>query len=348
MLFYKEILFYVLIVSVGGKPLPTMTGVHECPEGHKCIYKRGGAVLDRIEEPGYHWHEPLMTTSYPIQITEQTDKIQDVECGSSKGGSATLTIDVVNQLTDTRECIYRVVKNHGLEYDKPLIFDYVPSEVLQFCKNYELDEIYTKRFDELDEILLEKLRDNVKSYGLEKCLSIKRVRMERPKLSDEMKKSFERTESLKKQQEHAKEEAKTKDIKAKTELAMVESKAKQEQLTKKFQMDTKLREAENDAKIQEIENNKHKTKVLAEAQVEAEAKKLEAEANKKLHTPEYIQLQHFKAFYHNSKIHTGTSEMLKNSHNLLHTNIGSINYETTPPSKASNPIDPPHQKEYLI
>ena len=301
----------------------------------------GGAILDRIEGPGWHWHEPLLTSAHPIQVTWQTDKLHDVLCGSSKGGTARLDIDVINRLVSTPQCIDKVIKNHGIDYDKPLIFDYVPSEVLQFCKNYDLDDIYTSRLDELDEVLLGKLRENVKSYGLEDCVEIKGVRMDRPKLSPEMQQRFERTESLKKEQEHATEEAKTQEIKSRTQLAQVEAAAKQEQLTASYQMKTKLLEAENDASIQNIANEREAKKIESLAKAEANAKKQEAEANKFLHTPEYLELARTKAFYNNAKIITESAETLKNTYKFQHTNMDSSPKYPTPPHE-------PFQKEYRI
>lgn len=334
-------LFYLLSGSSYGA---TVTGFHKCPEGHVCIYKRGGAKLDRLEEPGWHWHEPLLTSVHPIQVTWQTDTVKDVVCGSSKGGTARLDIAVINKLEKTPECIDKVIKNYGIDYDKPLIFDYVPSEVLQFCKNYDLDQIYTSKIDELDEVLLEKLRDNVKSYGLEECLTIKGVRMDRPKLSQEMQQQFERTESLKKEQEHAKEEAKTAEIKSKTQLAQAEAAAHRVQTTKKYEMETELLQARNNADIQEIENEKEKKKIESRAEAEATARKKLAEANKALHTPEFLELEHYKAYYNNAKIHTAPPEMLKNSHNLVHTNMVHPSPSPTSHPPSTPIVDHLHEK----
>ena len=111
-------------------------------------------------------------------------------CGSTRGGQAYLDIEVVNKLSSNDECIRKVVGQHTVEYDKPLIFDYIPSEVAQFCKNYTLDDIVIREFDKLDEVLLEKLRDNVESYGLTECLEIKKVRINEPRLDPEMQRSL--------------------------------------------------------------------------------------------------------------------------------------------------------------
>lgn len=37
-------------------------GFHSVPEGHVGIYFRGGALLDSIVDPGFHFKLPLITT----------------------------------------------------------------------------------------------------------------------------------------------------------------------------------------------------------------------------------------------------------------------------------------------
>ena len=76
-----------------------------------------------------------------------------------------------------------------------MIYDYIPSEVAQFCKNYTLNDIVIREFDKLDEVLLDKLRKNIDSYGLGDCLEIKNVRINRPKLNEQMRKIFESIEN---------------------------------------------------------------------------------------------------------------------------------------------------------
>ena len=171
--------------------------IHECQQGHRCVYYRGGSLLNTINIPGFSLKLPFITTNHNIQITWQTDRLNNVICGSSQGGHAFLDIEVVNKLSESKQCVLKVVGEHTIDYDKPLIFDYIPSEVAQFCKNYTLDDIVIREFDKLDEVLLSKLRKNVESYGLEDCLSIKNVRINRPRLDKEMQKKFESIENEK-------------------------------------------------------------------------------------------------------------------------------------------------------
>ena len=38
-----------------------LLGIHRVPEGHVGVYWRGGALLDRVTDPGFHHMWPLLT-----------------------------------------------------------------------------------------------------------------------------------------------------------------------------------------------------------------------------------------------------------------------------------------------
>ena len=336
--------FFDPLTIDSGLPISTFTGLHKCEQGFHCVYKSGGAVLDRVEGPGWHYHEPLLTSAHQVKTKQQTDTIPNVPCGSSKGGTATINIEVINQLVSTPECILKVIKTYGFDYDRELIYNYVPSEVLQFCKNYDLDAIYTTRLDELDEILVDKLRSNIKNNGLEECIKIRGVRMGRANLDPEMTQKFEAVEKLKKDQEHAKEKAKTARIVSATELEKVEAEAKQEQLKKQYERENLLQEAKNNADIQSINDHREAKKIESKAKADSVAIREIAKANKDLHTAEYLELERFKAFYNNAKLHTITPEALKNTLSHRHTSVEGIPFSPKHPIPQETQVE----KEYRI
>lgn len=54
-------------------------------EGYVGVYWRGGALLDHISEPGYHIKMPFVTTMAEVQVTVQTDSVNNIPCGTSGG-----------------------------------------------------------------------------------------------------------------------------------------------------------------------------------------------------------------------------------------------------------------------
>lgn len=281
-------------------------GIHKCQQGYKCVYYRGGKLLNTINDPGYHFTTPIITSHHNIQVTWQTDKLKNVLCGSSQGGKAFLDIEVVNKLSNDKDCIIKTIGEHSIEYDKPIIFDYIPSEVAQFCKNYSLHEIVIKQFDKLDEVLLKKLIDNVKSYNLDDCISIKNVRISRPKLDDEMREKFEAIEYEQKQKELAIQKKETEKINLEIELQREIMEKERQQKTSEIEMNIqKLKikfQAERQLIIDDMEFLKNKKKA------DAEKYKLQkiAEGNELLFAnPNYIILEGYKAAHNNAKLVIG-------------------------------------------
>ena len=278
-------------------------GIHKCNQGYKCVYYRGGKLLDDLNEPGFHLKIPFITSHYNVQITWQTDKINNIICGSSRGGHAYLDIEVVNKLSSSKKCILNVVGEHTVDYDKPLIFDYIPSEVAQFCKNYTLDDIVIREFDKLDEVLLEKLRKNVDSYGISSCLEIKKVRINRPRLDKNMQVKFEYIENEQKEKELAEQKKNTDKVLLESQLQKEVMEKERQQKTNEIEMKIQISKAKSNAEKQHIlDNMEYDSK---KKKVDAEKYKVEklAEGNNLLFSnPNYIRLEAFKATHSNSKL----------------------------------------------
>lgn len=278
-------------------------GIHQCLQGHKCVYYIGGKLLESLGDPGYHLKIPFITAHHNVQVTWQTDKLNNVICGSSRGGQAYLDIEVVNKLSSNKECILNVIGEHSVDYDKPLIFDYIPSEVAQFCKNYTLDDIVIREFDKLDEVLLDKLRDNVKSYGLENCVEIKKVRINRPRLDKEMQKKFESIENEQKEKELARQKKETEKVMLETILQKEIMEKERQQKTSEIEMKIQISKAKSLSEKQKIiDNIEFETK---KKKADAEKYKVQkiAEGNELLFSnPNYIKLEAFKSAHHNAKL----------------------------------------------
>ena len=280
--------------------------IHKCEQGNRCVYYRGGSLLENLSEPGYRVKIPFITDHHNIQITWQTDTLKHVICGSSQGGQAYLDIDVVNKLTSSDECILKVVGEHTVHYDKPLIFDYIPSEVAQFCKNYTLDDIVIREFDKLDEVLLGKLRDNIESYGLSDCLEIKKVRINRPKLDPDMRKKFESIENEQKAKELAVSQKDTERARLETQLQKELMEKDRQKKTNEIEMDIQLSKAKVVADNKKIQDQMH----LNTKQMEAEAERFRLEKLAEgysylFENPDYIRLEALKTAYNNAKIVIG-------------------------------------------
>ena len=53
-------------------------GIHKIEEGHIGVYWRGGALIEGFTEPGYHLMLPLVTSYANIQVSVQTDRVENI------------------------------------------------------------------------------------------------------------------------------------------------------------------------------------------------------------------------------------------------------------------------------
>tara|TARA_Y100000816_G_C26086942_1_gene573716 strand:+ start:1002 stop:1988 length:987 start_codon:yes stop_codon:yes gene_type:complete len=245
-------------------------GLHTVKQGHRGLYIRGGRLLDGVTEPGFNVKMPF-TRHHDVQVTVQTDKLMDIPCVSSQGGTAYLNIEVVNRLTNTKQCVLKAVSEFGLNYDQPLIFDYVPSEVAQFCKDHTLEAIYISEFDKLDELLASKLKSNVDSYGMNKCLDILRVRIHRPRLSPELAKRFEAIEHEVKERQLQEKLVETERVKLAGDIQRAKMHKSKEQEEMRIEMETAREKQKLQAEIAALKAASE----LNTVSVQAEAKCLQ-------------------------------------------------------------------------
>lgn len=108
--------FFLILIYVLNK------GIHTINEGNIGCYWRGGKLMEGYTEPGYHFMFPFLTTFENIQINIQTDRVQDIPCGTAGGVMIYFdNIEVVNRLN--KNLAWETIKNYTVDYDKTWIFD---------------------------------------------------------------------------------------------------------------------------------------------------------------------------------------------------------------------------------
>ena len=53
-------------------------GIHKIEEGHVGLYWRGGALIHGFTEPGFHFMSPVITSYANIQVSVQTDRVENI------------------------------------------------------------------------------------------------------------------------------------------------------------------------------------------------------------------------------------------------------------------------------
>lgn len=291
------VLIFVLFLAIA-----TQVSLHRIEEGHVGVYFRGGALLDTLSTPGYHFLLPFVTKVNSIQTTLQTDEVKNVPCGTSGGVMIFFDrIEVVNILTP--RAVHDIVKNYTAHYDKPLIFDKVHHELNQFCSSHNLQEVYIDLFDQIDENLKKAISADL--VVMAPGLHVHSVRVTKPKIPESVRKNYELMEAEKTKLLISTQRQKVVEKEAETERKKAVIEAEKEAHVAKIEYERKILEKESIQKMEAIDDAIHVAKEKSHTDAEFYRIQRQAEANKLLFTNEYIELKRNEALLSNRKVYFG-------------------------------------------
>ncbi|CAJ0944966.1 unnamed protein product, partial [Mesorhabditis belari] len=276
--------FFILFIAT------IYSGIHKIDEGSVGIYYRGGALLDEISDP--------------VQITIQTDTVENVPCGTQGGVMIYFDrIEVVNILK--KKAVHDMVQNYTVDYDKPLIYQKVHHEINQFCSKHTIQQVYIDLFDQIDENLKSALQEEL--HILAPGLYVQSVRVTKPRIPDAIKANYEQIETEKTKLLVAVEHQKVVEKEAETDRkkSIIEAEKVAQVADVKFKQN--IAEKEMEKTVNQLQDQIHLAKEKANADAEFYRVAKESEANAKLLTKEYIELQRIKAIRENNKIYYGDS-----------------------------------------
>jgi len=301
-MFSKKILFAAVFAGFSFLIVTIRFGLHVVNEGHIGVYYRGGALLDTYTEPGLHWKMPYITTYEEVQVTIQTDSVRNIPCGTSEGTMIYFDkVEVVNQLS--KKSAVNLIRNYTVNYDQTWIFDKVHHEINQFCSKHTLQEVYIELFDTLDEAIADALQASVDKWA--PGLQIIAVRVTKPKIPSEVKKTYEHMAQQSAELRKAQMEKKVILQRATTEKEKQKIKQEQERELEEIKLLMNIKKKETEAKIAKINDeiafNKRKRATDSKAYEEVK----QAEANKMKLTPEFLEFTRLTALKENTKFYFG-------------------------------------------
>lgn len=277
-------------------------GIHRVPEGHVAVYYRGGALLTRMSEPGFHVKAPVIESVSFVQTTVQTDKVTNIPCGTAGGTVINFErIEVVNQLA--REAVHATVKNYTIEYDKTWIYDKIHHEINQICSRSTLEEMYISKFDSLDETLRDALQRDIDVYA--PGIRIIAIRVTKPSIPDKIRANYEAIEAERTKLQVAEQTQRLVERQAETERKRALIEAQKLADVEAVALQRELKQKENEQKREAIANEMLTARARADADAALYRATQEAEANRVLLTPELLQLEAVRAIANNTKIFWG-------------------------------------------
>ncbi|CAN1838815.1 ERLIN2, partial [Linum perenne] len=272
----------MVVVPLSSNVNSSFAILHQVPEGHVGVYWRGGALLNTITEPGFHFKLPLITQYEPVQVTLQTDQ-------------------VVNRLR--KDYVYETLLNYGVQYDHTWIYDKIHHEINQFCSSHSLQQVYIDMFDQIDEKMKDALQADCTKYA--PGIEILSVRITKPLIPLSIRKNFEHMEEERTKVLIAIEKQQVVEKEAETAKKMAISEAEKSASVSKIRMEQMLMEKDSERSQQEIANHMYMAheRSLADAAFYRVMK--EAEANKLKLTPQFLELKFIEAIAGNTKMFFG-------------------------------------------
>jgi len=284
---------------------------HVVEEGHRGLYYTLGALSTTVTEPGLHLRfPPPIQTAIQVHVRPEVDTVRNLQCTAKDGTQIEFpAIDVGNTLPPGRA--HDIVKKYGANYDKFLVYDQVKALVNTICATYTSHELKIEKYSLIDDDLKEGLEEIQNRLGT--GLTIDSVRINEVRLPHALQAAYEQQATNRAEKKAAEEafkriEQENKNIalerRGRNEIERLKAAEEDKILiaTAEAKLGIKSREAKarNEIELAAAKNAAEIERVAAKAK--ADAARMMAEANKLLHTPEFLQLQAYLALMNNTKI----------------------------------------------
>lgn len=281
-----------------------LQGLHHVDEGSIGVYFRGGALIDRVTEPGFHFHIPVYEKYEQVLVVVQTDSVENIACGTSGGVVLTFSrIEVVNRLK--KRLAHETIKNYSASYDKTWIYDKVHHEINQLCSRHTLQEVYIDLFHTIDDKLKEALQNDCNHWA--PGIEIIAVRITKPRIPVSIAENYEKMESEKTKLLIAAENQKYVEKMAETERRRMTIEAEGAAAVSRISVERQLAEKEGARNVAAIEDSMHLARQHALADAEAYARVKQAETNAAMLSPQFLALRAIEVLAPTTKVYFGPS-----------------------------------------
>jgi len=294
---------------------------HKIEEGYIGIYYKNGALQDGFTEPGIHFKSPFVSTVKMINVRKSTEELDSCPCVTQDGIQNSFDgIQVLNQVM--RTTVVDVVRNFGSEFKKDLIYDRVAEQIVLFCANHTIDEVYNEMFLDVTPYVWAGLEAGIEKLATG-AIEVMNIVVPKPNIPADIASNYKEVKVKWTEQLVATQEQATQEILKATEEMIAIADANRERNVTLIEKDTELQQKVADAQRQaeilalEVEMSiteslglKNVTEINAEiAEIERTAEadlvlyemQELAKANLLLFTDEYVQLELAKSMATNTK-----------------------------------------------
>ena len=193
-----------------------------------------------------------------------------------------------------------LVRKFGLEFREALIFDRIYEELRTFCANHTVDEVYNTMFLDIVGIVKLEVEQSIKRLG-DNGIKLFNLVIPKPTIPADISRNYKQVKVQWTEQLVATQQQKTESIKKETESLKAIADANREKKVLEIDIQKEILRKEGEKQLSLLENEILKEREQNKADVENYKKSKAAEANTKLYSKEYIQLEMAKSLSNNTK-----------------------------------------------
>jgi len=291
----------LLVVSLAIVIACLVDSYHKIDEGNVGIYFRHGALQGRVTEPGVHFMMPFIEDFREVRVRPETYTMEEVKAITKDGIENTFR-EIQAITTVKKDKIITMTKQFGIEFKNVLIYDRIKENLRIFCANHTINEVYNTLFLTIVQQVLNNVRTSISRLG-EDGIEILNLVVPKPEIPADIAHNYKQVKVQWTEQLVANQTQKTEEIRKKTELIKAVADAERQKAVLEIKIQEQILEKEGQKNVSTINNDIRREAEQNEADIAKYKIEKEAEANSKLFTDKFVQLNLAKSLSNNTKFY---------------------------------------------
>jgi len=291
----------LLVVSVAIVIACLVDSYHKIEEGHVGIYFRHGALQTRVTEPGVHFMMPFIEDFREVRVRPETFTMESVKAITKDGIENTFR-EIQAITTVKKDKIITMTKQFGVDFKNVLIYDRIKENLRIFCANHTINEVYNTLFLTIVQQVLANVRTSISRLG-EDGIEILNLVVPKPEIPADIAHNYKQVKVQWTEQLVANQTQKTEEIRKKTELIKAVADAERQKAVLEIKIQEQILEKEGQKNVSTINNEIRREAEQNEANIAKYKIEKEAEANSKLFTDKFVQLNLARSLSNNTKFY---------------------------------------------
>lgn len=272
---------------------------HKIHEGNVGIYFRHGALQERVTEPGVHFMLPFFEDYREVRVRPETFTMEPVKAITKDGIENTFR-EIQAITTIKKDKIITMTRQYGIDFKNTLIFDRIKENLRIFCANHTINEVYNTLFLSIVQQVLSNVRTSISRLG-EDGIEVLNLVVPKPEIPADIAHNYKQVKVQWTEQLVANQTQKTEEIKKKTELIKAVADAERQKAVLEIKIQEQILEKEGQKNVSTINNEIRREAEQNEADIKKYKIEKEADANSKLYTDKFVQLNLAKSLSNNTK-----------------------------------------------